>query len=377
MIGALTLRSGSPTPPPSPPEPPLQCAEPEVVSEPPSPRPTIEVAFVLDTTGSMGGLLEGAKAKIWSIASRIAQGQPSPRLRVGLVGYRDVDDAYVTRTFPLREDLDAVYADLTSFRAQGGGDTPEHVAAALRDAVEDLQWSSGPDVLKVIYVVGDAPPQAYPREPTAEHWSQVARRRGIIVNTVRCGSSDATQVSFQQLAQHGGGLYFSVEQSGGMAAVRTPYDDEIRRLELEAGSLAMVGGRAAARRESAKKGSEVAAMPAEVGADRTAFLAASGAGGRRWVSEGAVDLAAEPEALADLAEEELPPELSTLTPKARQVEVARRAQRRAEIDARLQALVKRRQAHLKAEAQTRGGGVDDHVLSDIQTRAAKVGVTYR
>jgi hypothetical protein len=32
-------------------------------------KPVIEVVFVLDTTGSMGPLIEGAKRKIWSIAT--------------------------------------------------------------------------------------------------------------------------------------------------------------------------------------------------------------------------------------------------------------------------------------------------------------------
>ena len=55
-------------------------------------RPQIEVVFVIDTTGSMSGLIEGAKQKIFSIASRIATGKPTPRLKVGLVAYRDEGD---------------------------------------------------------------------------------------------------------------------------------------------------------------------------------------------------------------------------------------------------------------------------------------------
>src|SRR4051812_19296874 len=89
--------------------------------------PSVEVAFVLDTTGSMGGLLEGAKEKIWSIASRIATGQPAPRLKVGLVAYRDRGDAYVVKKFDLSSDLDAVFRELRTYHADGGGDTPEHV----------------------------------------------------------------------------------------------------------------------------------------------------------------------------------------------------------------------------------------------------------
>lgn len=74
----------------------------------PVPGPRIEVVFCLDTTGSMSGLIEGAKQKIWSIANRIAQGKPTPEIAIGLVGYRDRGDEYVTRQFDLSDDLDAV-----------------------------------------------------------------------------------------------------------------------------------------------------------------------------------------------------------------------------------------------------------------------------
>ena len=64
-------------------------------------RPTVEVAFVLDTTGSMGGLLEGAKRKIWSIATSVVDTNPDADIRIGLVAYRDIGDEYVTKTFDL------------------------------------------------------------------------------------------------------------------------------------------------------------------------------------------------------------------------------------------------------------------------------------
>jgi hypothetical protein len=91
-------------------------------------RPRVEVAFVLDTTGSMGGLIEGAKRRIWSVARRIGEGQPRPDLRIALVAYRDKGDLYVTQVHDFTSDMDAVYARLMSFQADGGGDTPEHAA---------------------------------------------------------------------------------------------------------------------------------------------------------------------------------------------------------------------------------------------------------
>ena len=99
-----------------------------------------EVVFVLDTTGSMTGLIEGAKQKIWSIAGGIIQ-KTGGKVRIGLIPYRDRGDAYVTRIFPLTNNLDQVYSDLQGFQAVGGGDMPESVNQALYEAVSNIQWS--------------------------------------------------------------------------------------------------------------------------------------------------------------------------------------------------------------------------------------------
>lgn len=63
-------------------------------------EPALEMVFVLDTTGSMGGLLDGAKEKIWSIVNDVQQRESRPSVRVGLVAYRDRGDAYVTQITP-------------------------------------------------------------------------------------------------------------------------------------------------------------------------------------------------------------------------------------------------------------------------------------
>ena len=65
-------------------------------------QPMVEVAFVLDTTGSMGGLIAGAKAKIWAIANQIILGEPKPIVRMALVAYRDKGDNYVTKVLICR-----------------------------------------------------------------------------------------------------------------------------------------------------------------------------------------------------------------------------------------------------------------------------------
>jgi hypothetical protein len=119
-------------------------------------RPTVEVAFVLDTTGSMGGLIEGAKRKIWSIATAIVDTNPDADIRMGLVAYRDIGDEYVTRKFELTSDIQDLYANLLELKARGGGDWPESVNEALDTAVNKMKWTDGGDVRRIVFLVEGA-----------------------------------------------------------------------------------------------------------------------------------------------------------------------------------------------------------------------------
>src|SRR6476646_7479879 len=121
-------------------------------------KPNVEVVFCLDTTGSMGGLIEGAKQKIWSISNQIVSGRPTPDLKVGLLAYRDRGDAYITKLTALTDDLDAVYSQIKEYKAEGGGDTPESVNQALNEAVTRFKWSEDKETLRIVFLVGDAPP---------------------------------------------------------------------------------------------------------------------------------------------------------------------------------------------------------------------------
>src|SRR5436305_12794407 len=120
-------------------------------------KPRIEVCFVLDTTGSMGGLIEGAKQKTWSIANEMISSKPTPELKLGLIGYRDRGDEYVVKSFQLTDDIDSIYGHLRDCKAEGVGEEPESVNEALAEAIEKMPWSQDRKVLKIIFLVGDAP----------------------------------------------------------------------------------------------------------------------------------------------------------------------------------------------------------------------------
>lgn len=217
-------------------------------------RRTIELVFVLDTTGSMGGMLEGAKTKIWGIVNEVLQrrGHAGTVVRVGLVGFRDRGDAYLTRVTPLTDNLDSVYAQLMAFRAEGGGDTPEDVRSAMADALRAGGWSApGPLHTQIVFLVGDAPPHDdYLNTPAAPVTAREAQRRGIIVNTIQCGNASDTASAWRHIAQYGGGEYLAIAQDGGVEVIVTPYDQQLSQLGEQIGGTYLAYGRADRRAHS-------------------------------------------------------------------------------------------------------------------------------
>ncbi len=198
-------------------------------------QPKVELVFVLDTTSSMSHLIEAAKEKIWSIATTMASAQPAPEISIGLVAFRDRDDAYITKVTDLSTDLDTIYGTLMDFQAAGGGDVPESVNKALYDAVNHISWSQTPEnknneIYKVIFLVGDAPPNNYQNDIKYPETMRLAQRKGIIVNTIQAGKNQATSHSWKKIAALGTGHYFQVKQSGSALAVTSPFDQELADL---------------------------------------------------------------------------------------------------------------------------------------------------
>jgi len=189
--------------------------------------PSVEVAFVLDTTGSMGGMIAGAKQKIWFIANQIVSGEPTPNVKMALVPYRDKTDEYVTKVYDLSDNIDQVYTDLMSFQATGGGDRPENVNQALYDAVHKLSWSEDGDTLKIIYLVGDAPPQPYDDVPGYEETAKVAEETKIIINSILCGGATDTGEVWQKISDLAAGVFLKIDQGGGVVHIPTPHDEEM------------------------------------------------------------------------------------------------------------------------------------------------------
>ncbi|HEY5658893.1 MAG TPA: vWA domain-containing protein [Myxococcota bacterium] len=342
----------------------------------------IEVAFVLDTTGSMSGLIEGAKRKIWSIANQMASGQPTPEIRMGLIGYRDRGDAYVTRFHDLSDDLDALYAQLSGFGADGGGDTPESVNQALYEAVTRMSWTDRQDVYKVIFLVGDAPPHMdYPNDVAYPKSVALAREAGITINTVQCGDLPSTAPVWREIAAAGAGRYAAIQQDGGMLALVTPMDDELGQLNRSLADTVIAWGAEKERAEIEDKRRRALEADAPSAASRLSFFAKIGDS----VASGRADLVdAVKRGIADLAsldEDALPEPMRAMKPAERERYVKQKLEAREEIQRQIAQLTAQRDAWVNTEQKRRadageGDGFDQQVLETIRAQAAAKGIAY-
>ena len=349
-------------------------------------NPQIEVVFVLDTTGSMGGLIAAAKEKIWSIASTMASAQTAPDIKMGLVAYRDRGDAYITQTIPLSNDLDSMYAKLMDFQADGGGDGPESVNQALFDAINKITWSQNPNTYKVIFLVGDAPPHMdYQDDVKYPVTLALAKQNGIIVNAIQCGQNSTTIADWQQVASLGQGQYFQVEQSGNAVAIATPYDNKLAVLSGKLDKTRLYFGN---KEEKAKQAAKVAATEKlhEKASDkaraRRAAFNASKSGKANFLGDNElVDAVGSGRVkIKDIPKTALPEPMQAMAPAEQEVFIGKTQKERSELETEIKKLSAERDDYLKKQVEAEGGkkeSLDSKLFGAIRSQAKDKGLLYK
>ena len=347
-------------------------------------RPKVEVVFVLDTTSSMTGLIDAAKANIWSIATTMAQAQPAPDLRMGLVAFRDRGDAYVTKVVDLSSDLDSMYATLMDFRAEGGGDGPESVNAALHDAVHRISWSRDPKAYQVVFLVGDAPPHMdYQDDVPYPDTVRAATAKGIVVNTILAGNDTTTEAEWRKIAMSTQGEFFQVAATGAAVAVETPFDAEIAAVSKSLDETRLYFGDAETQRRLAAKEAATGKLHAEGSAasraKRAAFNASAAGRDNAFGENELVDAVASGRVdLAKLEKADLPPALRELDADAQAKVVKQTGEKRAELSRELAALADKRRAYIEDNlaADATAGSLDQKLYDAVRTQAAEKGLRY-
>jgi len=195
-----------------------------------SARP-IDLAICLDTSGSMDGLIDAARQKIWTIVNDLALAQPAPDLRVALLTFgnngHDPENGWVHIDTDLTRDLDLVSQRLFALTTNGGD---EYVGRVVHRATSQLDWATGENGLKLVIVAGnesaDQDPQVSFRDACRSAIGQ-----GVMCNAIYCGDpADELAPAWREVATLSDGHFAAIDKDHGTIVISTPFDDDLTEL---------------------------------------------------------------------------------------------------------------------------------------------------
>lgn len=313
----------------------------------------IDVVLCLDVSGSMQGLIQAAKNKLWDLVNELAKAKPAPNLRVALYSYGH--DSYnpvkgwVRKELDLTTDLDALYQKLFALTINGG---EEYVTRVCRDAIVEQKWSQAKDALKLIFVAGNEPANQ-DRVVSIKEVAERAVADGVIINPIYCGGSDdGDAATWRELAGLAKGRFANINHNQ-QIAIKTPVDQKLAELAAELNNTYVAygkgGGKAKAdnqklQSENAKKAG-VEVLAARVQTQNSSFYNCAD-----W---DLVDkLKNDPKFdITKLPESELSDNLKKLKPEERVKYVKDMADKRANLQKQIDTLTKERNEYIRVESK--------------------------
>jgi len=358
---------------------PVAVLQPGVALSPENPR-KIQIAILFDTSGSMDGLIEQAKTTIWQIvnaASDLRMGDAAPLLEIALYDYGNstiTNATYVRKQVNLISDLDSLSGKLFALSTNGGD---EYCAAVIEDALKELQWSSDPNDLKIIYIAGNEPFNQGPID--YKKILKDAANRNIIVNTIYCGPYDqgVTELWYDG-ALVSQGNYFNIDSNRDAFHIDTPYDKEINTYNDSLNKTYMGYGESGKYRAQKQldEDSNAGRKGSGVVSERAAAKSKTNYTNASWDM---VDAKKENKLnLDDLKEDELPEELKGKTREQQEKIIEEKSEERAKYQATISELAQKRSEFINEEKKKHAleSGQEDlgtSIIKSMNTSAEKIG----
>lgn len=346
----------------------LALATPALLARDETPARHVDLAICLDTSGSMDGLLDAARQRIWSIVNDLALARPAPKLRVALLTYGNdghpAESGWVTVDSPLTEDLDRISQQLFALTTNGG---TEYVGRVLQSAATKLEWSPDPQALKLVVVAGNESAEQDPVVSFRDVCKQLVEK-GVLVNSVYCGNpADEIAPAWREVAQRADGQFAAIDQQNGTVTIATPFDAELATLSAAINETYVWFGKAGLDACENQKAQDSNAAGANSSA---AACRAMTKGGCAYVPHNdLVDAVKSGKVkLEEVKKEELPEKMKEMTLEQKQKWLDDAGSKRGEISKKIQALGEKRAAFVAEEMQKKGQ--DDKQSFDRAVRDA-------
>jgi von Willebrand factor type A domain len=344
----------------------------------------VQLAILLDTSNSMDGLIEQAKTQLWKIVNEFngaKQGDKTPVVQVALYEYGNnglsAGTNWVRQILPFTRDLDKVSDQLFKLTTNGGS---EYCGAVIRDALDKLEWDRSSKTYKAVFIAGNEPFTQGPISPDSSCKSAISK--GVVVNTIHCGSETAgIDGGWRRGAHIAEGKFLTIDQDRAVVHIEAPQDKEITRLSIEINKTYIGYGKAApaAAANQAAQDSN-ASRYKSAGSEVQRALTKSGSSylNSNWdlvdaTKKGGVKLEAIPA-------EDLPAELKALKLEERQAVIDTKAKEREKIQAEIKRLNEERQTFVAAK-QKESGKTDtlDSAISKVvrEQARARAEITFK
>lgn len=194
------------------------------------PKSKIQVALLLDTSNSMDGLIDQAKAQLWKMVNKLSGAKKNDQnieLEIALFEYGNnginAETGYIRLVQTLGSDLDGLSEKLFELRTNGG---EEYCGWAIQSAQELLPWSTDPNHLKIIVIAGNEPFDQ--GKVNFRRSCASAFQAGIVINTIHCGDyQTGVNTHWKEGATIGNGKYLNINTDQKVVHIATPYDDKI------------------------------------------------------------------------------------------------------------------------------------------------------
>ena len=335
-------------------------------------RRNIDVVIALDVSGSMSGLIDSAKQRLWDVVNTFGRAQPQPVLRVAIVSYGNpsytAQNGYVRIDQPLTSDLDRVNETLFAFTTNGGD---EYVARAVATSIEQLDWSRADDAMRVVFVAGNESAEQDPNLDLSRVVAQ-AIQHDIIVNAIYCGpENDSVAPAWRTFAQSTQGTFASIDQAANVVAqIETPVDARLAELSSQLNETYIPYGQHGAEASQRQQDQDSNAEGMSIGALASRVITKASEL-YKHVQWDLVDAFEQGTPLSEIEPESLPEPMQNMPLEAVEEAVKAQSKRRAELKQEIAELDAQRRDYVKEYRSTAGAAGLDAALVDALTEQAE------
>ncbi len=339
----------------------------------------IQVALLLDTSNSMDGLIDQAKAQLWEIVNELSYAKcrnERPNLQIALYEYGNdrlaERDGYLRKILGFTEDLDEISKELFSLTTYGGS---EYCGTVIKASLEKLDWQKNNDDLKMIFIAGNEPFNQ--GKVNYKDAALQAKEKNVVVNTIFCGEYlHGVNTYWKDGAQLAYGNYMAINQNAQTVHVPSPYDDIIIQLNIRLNGTYIPYG---------SYGKEKRIMQ-EVQDDNAAGFSKANAVSRT-ISKGShlyknatwdlVDAENEPDfKYSELKKEDLPHNLKDKSTTEIKEYVAKMRKEREEVQQEIMKLNEQRRKYLSENTKENRNGLESAMLQALRKQAEKKNYTW-